>query len=380
MNQPIMVACDLHDNTMLLMNARGREKPVKRSVKNTREGRARLIADLQAQSRAAGNARVIFAYEASGQGFGFYDELTEAGIECHVLAPTKMMRSATQKKQKTDEKDALLILEILRGHVLAGNQLPAVWIPDPQTRDDREIVRARLDAADKATGIKAQIKGLLKRNQLARPDGLGTGWTRRYWAWLRFLCKDTTRGNGLRETLASLMRQLEFVQKEIDCLELAMGKLAETPRYALAVAELTKIQGVGLVTAMVFLTEIGDLRRFKNRRQIAAYLGLAPCAFESGNTNDRKGHITRQGPSRVRRVLCQAIWAQVRTDKKESTAYHRILEKNPKKKKIAVVAMMRRLAVRMWHKGEEAQRGITTGPARPAEKKLPRIRKAVAAV
>jgi transposase len=380
MDQPIMVACDLHDNTMLLLNAQGREKPVKRSVKNTREGRAKLIADLQAQSRAAGNARVIFAYEASGQGFGFYDELTAAGIECHVLAPTKIVRSAKQKKQKTDEKDAELILEILRAHILAGNKLPAVWIPDPQTRDDREIVRARLDAADKATALKAQIKGLLKRNQLARPDGLGKGWTRRYWAWLRHLCKEPTGGLGLRETLASLMRQLEFMQKEIDRLELTMGKLSETPRYAAAVGELTKLQGVGLVTAMVFLAEVGDLQRFKNRRQIAAYLGLAPCAFESGNTSDRKGHITRQGPSRVRRVLCQAIWAQVRTDKDEKTAYHRILSKNPKKKKIAVVAMMRRLAVRMWHKGEEAQRGITTVLVKPAEKKLPRKRRAVGAV
>lgn len=106
---------------------------------------------------------------------------------------------------------------------------------------------------------------------------------------------------------------------------------------------------------MVFLSEIGDLTRFNNRRQIAAYLGLCPTSFESGRANNRKGHITRQGSARVRRVLCQAAWSHVRHDPHEKAAYARIKAKNPKKAKIAVVASMRRLAIRMWHRGRQAQ-------------------------
>ena len=106
---------------------------------------------------------------------------------------------------------------------------------------------------------------------------------------------------------------------------------------------------------MVFLTELGDLSRFANRRQLAAYLGLVPRSFESGNASDRKGHITHQGSSRVRKMLCQATWSRVRWDPQEKEAYGRIAAKNPKKKKIAVVASMRRLAVRMWHRGREFQ-------------------------
>ena len=294
------------------------------------------------------------AYEASGQGFGWYDELIAAGIECHVLAPTKMARSVQQERNKTDEKDAEQILQLLRGHVLAGNPLPTVWVPDPQTRDDREGVRCRLDAAEKLTAVKTQVQSLLKRSHQARPAGLGQGWTRRFWAWLRGLCRDEAQGLGLRETLTSLLRQLEFLEQEVRRLDQALLRLAAAPRYEATVNRVVQqLTGVGVLTALVFLTEVGDLRRFANRRQISAYLGLAPRSYESGSASDRKGHITRQGPSRVRRVLCQAAWARVRSAGPDQAAYQRIGARNPKHKKIATVAVMRRLAVRIWHQARE---------------------------
>ena len=348
----IMVGCDLHDKMMLLKSARGREAADKVAVRNTPAGRTRLIEQLHERSQAAGGARVIFAYEASGQGFGLYDELTAAGFECHVLAPTKIARSTRQRQSKTDEKDADQILQLLRGHILAGNPLPAVWIPDGQTRDDRELVRARLDAAEKGVAIKTQIQCLLKRHRLTRPEHLKCAWTRKASGWLRMVTRDPAVGAGARATLASLLRQWEFLQEEIERLDNALDELARSPRYAAAIGELVKLQGVGLLTALVFLTEIGDLGRFANRRQISAYLGLVPRSYESGAAEDRKGHITRQGSSRVRRVLCQAVWPRVREEGVDHAAYQRVAEKNPKHKKIAVVAAMRRLGVRMWHQAQ----------------------------
>ena len=106
MRKVIMIGCDLHDKTMLLKIAEGRKEPETRSVKNTAAGRKAMIHDLKKRAVAASGARIVFAYEASGQGFGLYDELTDAGIECHVLAPTKIARSQRQASQKTDEKDA----------------------------------------------------------------------------------------------------------------------------------------------------------------------------------------------------------------------------------------------------------------------------------
>jgi transposase len=348
-----MVGCDLHDRAMLLRWARGREAAETWSVQNTREGRRRMIERLHERAAAA-KAQVIFAYEASGQGFGLYDELTAAGIECHVLAPTKLLRTPHQKRNKTDERDAEQLLQLLRGHVLAGNPLPDVWIPDPTTRDDRELVRVRLDAADKVTAVKTQVKSLLKCHRLERPAATGNGWTRGFRGWLRGCVVDPKLSGGVRSALESLLRQLDFLEVEVKRLDRQLSDLAEQPRYARGVEALLRMSGVGLITALVFLTELGDLRRFRNRRQVSAYLGLAPTSHESGETSDRKGHISRQGPSRVRRVLCQAAWARVRPQGSDEVAYRRLVQRNPKHKKIAVVATMRRLAVRMWHTALEA--------------------------
>jgi transposase len=185
MRKVTMIGCDLHDESMLLKIAEGRDTPQTRSFKNTPRGRVAMISDLKRRAKAGGAAEVVFAYEASGQGFGLYDQLTDAGIRCYVLAPTKIARSQRQRSQKTDEKDAQQILELLRGFVLAGNPLPTVWIPDAQTRDDREMVRMRLDVGEKIATLKAQVQSLLKRNHLRRPKGRAKGWTKLFWAWLQ---------------------------------------------------------------------------------------------------------------------------------------------------------------------------------------------------
>jgi transposase len=349
-----MVGCDLHDRTMLLKIARGLEAPQTLSVKNTVDGRTQMIAKLRV---LAGGAEVIFVYEASGQGFGLYDELTQAGITCFVLAPTKMARSTQRKHQKTDEKDALDLLELLRGHQLAGNRLPKVWIPDRQTRNDRELVRTRLDLTEKLTAVKTQLQGLWKRHGHRRPEDVGRGWTKRYQIWLKGLVARDELDAGLRGALASLLRQADALEAEIERLDQALMELFLQPRYAPAAAELVKLSGVGVLTALVFLCEIGDLNRFENRRQLSAYLGLVPTSHETGERSDRKGHITRQGPSRVRKILCQAAWSRVRSDDQARTAYQRLTTKNPKRKKIALVAAMRRLAVLMWHRARAAVAG-----------------------
>jgi transposase len=72
--------------------------------------------------------------------------------------------------------------------------------------------------------------------------------------------------------------------------------------------------------------------------------------MKAGQQNDRKGHISRQGPPRLRKVLCQASWVHVRHDAQARQIYQQLVLRNPKKKKIALVAVMRRLSVRLWHR------------------------------
>jgi transposase len=310
-----------------------------------------LFEELAGMRERAGEAKVLMGYEASPLGYGLHDESVEHGMECVVLAPTKIARSVEDRKRKYDDRDATRIFEALRAHVLAGNELPAIWIPEVQTRDDREVSRCRLDLTEKLTAVKAQVRMLLKRNRVEKPEEVGTSWTLGDRAWLEGL----RLAPGAQVCLSSLLRQVDALEEEIRSLDRELVALAEQDRYRAAAQGLCGMGGIGVLTAMVFLTEMGDLGRFGNRRQIGAYLGLVPSSHESGEDDDRKGHITREGPARVRKVLCQAVWARLRTDPREADAYRRVVKRNPKHKKIAVVACMRRLAILMWHRAKEAQ-------------------------
>jgi transposase len=342
---------------MLLKIAQDQGVPVVRSWGTNVASRRAMITDLQRRATGAGAARIVFAYEACGFGFRLHDELTEAGIEAYVLAPSKMKRSAKNRKRKTDEKDAGAILDIVRSYVLAGVEMPSVWVPDVTTRDDRELVRRRLAVAEDGAAAQIRVRWLLKGSGIEVSPA--QAWTEAYWRWLEQLCQGSLPA-GAGAALGSLMRQVQWLWEETDRLDAGVRALSQEPRYAPLVAVLRQHKGVGLLTAMVFLSEMGDLSRFANRQQVGSFLGLVPSTFESGQDDDHKGHITHQGPSRVRKVLCQAVWSRLRSVESERWAYERIVARNPKHKKIAVVARMRVLAVTLWHDGLAAQEAIRT--------------------
>jgi transposase len=351
----IFVGCDSHEKTLVNKIAVNREAAETKRFAANRAGRQKLIAYLKTRSQQLGNAKVVVGYEASAQGFVLSDELQAAGIACHVLAPTKIERSNQQKKNKNDDRDADRLLEILRGHYLAGNRMPSIWVPDHQVRDDREPVRNRQDLSEKQTKVKTQVQMLLKRHGLEKPTGMGAGWSSRYRRWLEGLSQDPAMGTGLRAALSSLLRQLEFLRQEIERADESIQKVADTPRWKPVIDELRKKKGVGMMTAMKYSTDIGDFGRFRRGRQVGAFFGLTPSSHESGEIQDRKGHITRQGSPSTRQVICQATWSRVQHDKDEREFYARLVAKNPKKKKIALVACMRRLVVQLWHVGHKAQ-------------------------
>jgi transposase len=375
MSKVIMIGCDLHDKNMRLRMAADAGKVVAKTIATADVPELLTWATAFAVQHDA--SRIVLAYEASGQGFGLYDALTDAGIECYVLAPTHLPHTAHGRKNKTDDKDAQMILDEVRGHILAGRKLPAVWVPDPQTRDDREVVRMRLELGEARTRIKNQIRTLAKRSKLTFPAWFTKSgeWSKRSLAWLVEAASGTA-GNlaaGVRTALASLLALYREFSRQLGDLDKAVVKLAGQERYAQVFRKLKLMPGVGTLTAMTFLTELGNLARFANRRQLAAYLGLAPAAFESGQRDDRKGHITRQGPARVRHLLCQAAWAALRTSEYWRAMYDQVKRGSAKRSKIAIVAVMRRLAIAMWHTAcstemdgvlNEIDRQRTSAPAR----------------
>jgi transposase len=168
--------------------------------------------------------------------------------------------------------------------------------------------------------------------------------------------------------LSALLRQLDAMESEVKTLDEAVFRLAEEERYRQMAAAVDAETGVGRMTTMIFLTEMGDPKRFANRRQVAAYFGLVPTSRETGKQEDRKGRITRQGNRRIRWALCQAEWAAIRTDPRERAWHERLVRRNPKRRKIATVAGMRRLGIRLWQRARIAQGGEPrTPPSRPPE-------------
>lgn len=356
----IFVGIDLGDKNSVARIAEDREKSQRMGFINNRQGRARLFREVKRRAEEAGGAKIVMAYEASSCGYVLRDEAEAMNIECGVLAPTKMEKSVEQRKQKNDDRDADDVLEKLRAHILAGNRLPTVWVPDTQTRDDRELVRARVELTEKQTKVKSQIQMLLKRHGLEKPSGSGAGWTRRYRQWLEGLTQGEPLGWGSRESLLSLLRQLSFIEGEIARVQQPLEQLAQDPRHQPIIEELTQERGVGLLTAMVYRTEIGQAGRFRRGRQVGKFVGLTPTSHESGQQQDRKGHISRQGPPRLRKVLCQASWVHIGHDAAARQIYQQLVSRNPKKKKIAIVAVMRRLAVRLWHRMRKAELEMAT--------------------
>lgn len=350
-SKEIFCAIDLHQKSMLAGVSIGRGEVCFREFDTDRaSGVLSLIKWLHSLESGSGG-RVWVTYEASGSGFLLADALEAEGFEVSVLAPTRLPMSVRSRASKTDKRDVIRLHEILRGHVLAGNELPAVWIPPVQLRDDRETVRRRLELKEKSSRVKNQIQGLLRRHGLKRPVDMKRNWTKKHVRWLHSVSSELGAGAG--GLLSSLLRELDFVLAECALQDQAMHSLAATDRYRDQVARLTEIKGVGVLVAMVFLTELGDLSRFHNRRCLGSYLGLTPRTYESGEQNDRKGHISKQGPSRVRKVLNQAAWSLIRWNP-SYREWFKSRRKSGKGSKKLITAVMRQLAIYMWHVAQAA--------------------------
>jgi len=240
----------------------------------------------------------------------------------------------------------------LMSHGELGTELATIWIPSRELQEDREIVRRRLKLSESSCRVKNGILSLLRMHRIKRPEDIKTGWTRKHVAWLKDLAAGTALSASVRTVLSSLVRELEFVEAEIELVQEAVEALAKDERYEAAVEKMSEVPGVGMLTALTFLLELGDLRRFRNRRQIGSYLGLVPASYESGEADDRKGHITGLGPPRVRKVLNQAAWHLVRLDAVWRARYERIAYRGGAK--TAIVAVMRRLGIELWQRAKSA--------------------------
>jgi transposase len=278
-------------------------------------------------------ARVV--YEAGPTGFGLARVLRRARLGVEVVAPGRTPR-ASARQNKSDRLDCAKLAEYA-----AKGLLKPVAVPSETQEADRQLVRLRDQLVKKRRTVKQQIRSFLLQHAIAEPGGLNS-WSLAARAALR----EQALGAQLRLCLDVLLDLLDELEAHVRRTERAISALAATERHAEAAAIARSHPGVGTVVAMSYLVEVHRGGRFREPREVASYVGLAPMVRQSGQTR-LDGPIVRTGRASMRALLVEAAWRWRMRDPAARRLFARLLRNTGSAKK-AIVALARHLAINLW--------------------------------
>jgi transposase len=261
-------------------------------------------------ARLEGNTLRV-AYEAGPAGFGLYDRLTADGIEC-IVVPPSLIPSESGNQVKTDKRDSHKLAKLLE-----GNMLKKVWVLTPQQRAERQLVRTRRQITDHRSDVMRQIKSLLLFNGITIPLPASRHWDAAFTSWLRSF---DFGGEQLARSFHALLDLYEYLTREQRTLTREVLEMSHTETYDGRVALLKTVPGIGALSAMEILVELQDVNRFHTADQLAAYAGLTPAQYSSGE-RIRMGHITHAGNTRLRTTLVECCWILIWKDREMRATY-----------------------------------------------------------
>ncbi|MCA9179659.1 MAG: IS110 family transposase [Planctomycetales bacterium] len=273
-------------------------------------------------------------FEASC-GYGYHhDQLAPIAKSIQIAHPGHL-RLIFKSKRKNDRVDARKLATLL-----LLNEVPAVHVPDLDVRAWRSLIEFRDRLVTKRTRVKNGLRAICRSNGIAVSSG------KRLWSkkGIRELSQLALPHHVAALERDLLLDELEQLSRQIGRIEC---ELDERGRQHLGVQLLQTIPGVGPRTAEAFVAYVDRPQRFARVKQVGAYFGLVPCQDQSGAKN-RLGHITRDGPSTMRRLLTQSAWQAVRRSPRVTAYYERIRRGDPERRKIALVATSHYL-VRVMH-------------------------------
>ena len=306
-----------------------------RNVVNGSEPMLRLIGGLPAGTPVA--------FEAA-YGWGWLVELLEDyGFDPHLVHPLRC-KAIASARLKNDKVNAAILAQLLRADLL-----PEAWIAPPAVRQLRARLRHRASLVRLGTQLRNRIHAVAADHGY---DRTGSYWTGPGRGWLAELDLPAVS----REIVTDCLAFTGALAPQIERLD---GELRQHAKADPRVKILTALPGVGQFTALVMLAEIGDITRFASARKLASWAGLTPTVRGSDLTV-RHGHISKQGSAWLRWVLDQA--AQTAKRSPEFAATYAAISKR-RGKKIATIAIARKLLTRAWHLLAGAQAAQTPGPA-----------------
>ena len=309
-----------------------------------------------AQLREKARARTgrVFSFvviqEAGLDGFWIDRVLQNEGVESHVVDPASIATSRRRRRAKTDRIDGETLVRVLLAYKRGEPRVCAmVKAPTPEEEDSRRLCRERkVLTAERVLHVN-RIKGLLfcqgisgyeplRRDRRERLEELQTGDGRPLPQHLK------AQVDRELDRLELLLKQIKTVEGERDALLAA----AQTAMPAPA-AMLLDIKGIGSEFAAVLWSE-GLFRHFDNRRQVAAYAGLAPTPWQSGAV-DREQGVSKAGNPRLRTTLIQLAWLWLRNQPQSALTiwfHERVLRNGGRLRKTTIVALARKLLVALW--------------------------------
>jgi transposase len=269
------------------------------------------------------------------------DLLRGMGIEIQVANTNDDAWRWRKVKQKDDRRDALKAARLS-----AVNQLREVYVPQIEVRQWRALITYRQQLVRRRTKIKNHIRDLLLREgQL-----LGRGsscWSQEGLQKLAEQARSFSECGPAelwRGELDAELEQLKELQRQVATVTAQLDKIgAADARVRL----LRTIPGVGPRLAEAIVALLDQPQRFRKASQVSGYIGMVPKAFDSGET-ERRGHITRQGSQLVRSLLVEVAWAGLRHNAWVRQTFQRLSGGKKARKKIAIVAVGRKLLVKCW--------------------------------
>jgi transposase len=269
--------------------AGGRPEVVR--IETTEKAIRRLI------DRLGGPRGVAVCYEAGPGGFALWRLLHSLGVACDIVAPSLVPVRAGDRV-KTDRRDAKKLVRLYR-----AGELRFVAPPSPAHEGLRDLVRCRDDVRRARTAARHQVAKQLLRHGHVYREGK-KAWTLRHRAWVRAQRLDHPLA---QRALEHARAHLDSLDAQLAAVDAELAQIARSEPWADPVRWLCAFRGIAYRTALGLLAEIGDWHRFGHPRELAAYLGLVPCEYSSGDQRHR-GHITRTGNQHARRLLVEAAW------------------------------------------------------------------------
>jgi transposase len=279
-------------------------------------------------------------YEAGFNGFYPCRKLRQLGINCNVIHAADVPTSNKEKIQKMDPVDSRKLARSLR-----SKEFEAIHIPDPLLEADRALVRQRFRVMKDVTRTKARVRSLLFQFNISIPDlftlGQARSWSRVFMNWLKEL---QIEHESLKQTLDNYIRIGELQRKELLSVNRQVRSLSQTDAYRCNYNLLISIPGIGFLTAMTFLVQIGDIRRFERLDDLCDYIGLVPMMHGSGDKT-YTGKLINRGRKELKIMIIEAAWEAVRLDPALMARFNELTKRMNKNK--AIIRIARKLVSRM---------------------------------